>query len=224
MTHKPPFNREERYTVLKISDVSDALSIEDQETLVYFEQKIDAQREARGKAPLQCVVVEKDWPEYEPTWKAIEARVAGAAPAAEPPEMAEIERAIVRAEGEAMQAMVIRVEKMLCAKLGRQWSPSGISIESLIEALAARPAVPDEALPDFADGSYADGFNKGWNACRAAMLAANPAPAVPDGYVLVKRGVLEDFRTALAEYTDTCETLDAVDELLTAAPKPGDGT
>jgi hypothetical protein len=27
-----------------------------------------------------CVVVESDWPEYEPTWKVIEARVMGAQP------------------------------------------------------------------------------------------------------------------------------------------------
>lgn len=39
---------------------------------------------------------------------------------------------------------------------------------------ASAPNVPDIAVPDFADGSYADGFNKGWNVCRAAMLAAAP--------------------------------------------------
>lgn len=29
---------------------------------------------------MECVIVESDWPEYEPTWKAIEARVTGAQP------------------------------------------------------------------------------------------------------------------------------------------------
>lgn len=37
-----------------------------------------AGREEAGKPLLKCVVVEKDWAEYEPTWKAIEARVSGA--------------------------------------------------------------------------------------------------------------------------------------------------
>lgn len=37
-------------------------------------------REEVGKAPLECVVVESDWPEYEPTWEAIEARMTGAQP------------------------------------------------------------------------------------------------------------------------------------------------
>ena len=35
------------------------------------------QRRLKGKEPLDCVVVESDWPEYEPTWRAIEARVTG---------------------------------------------------------------------------------------------------------------------------------------------------
>ena len=36
--------------------------------------KIEMARVHEGKAPLDAVVVESDWPEYEPTWKAIEAR------------------------------------------------------------------------------------------------------------------------------------------------------
>ena len=32
-------------------------------------------RALAGKPALHCVVVEKDWPEYEPTWVDIEARV-----------------------------------------------------------------------------------------------------------------------------------------------------
>jgi len=33
-------------------------------------------RERNGKQPLECVVVESDWPEYEPTWEAIKQRMA----------------------------------------------------------------------------------------------------------------------------------------------------
>lgn len=48
----------------------------------------------------------------------------------------EREREMYHAEAEALRAkLVIDVEKLLCAALGREWSASGISIESLIEAL-----------------------------------------------------------------------------------------
>ena len=47
---------------------------------------------------------------------------------------------IARSEGDAMQAMVIRVEKMLCEKLGRNWAPAGMSVESLINDLASSQA------------------------------------------------------------------------------------
>jgi hypothetical protein len=68
--------RETRYTVLKISDIDGALSTVEKEVLVILEEKIDTFRRVRGKQPLKCVVVEHDWPEYEPTWAAIEKRVA----------------------------------------------------------------------------------------------------------------------------------------------------
>lgn len=41
---------------------------------------------------------------------------------------------------EAVLVFGIEIEKLLCAKLGIDWTPTGISIESLIERLAARPA------------------------------------------------------------------------------------
>ena len=42
-----------------------------------IQAKVGEHRTGIGKPPLDCVVVEADWPEYEPTWKAIEARVTG---------------------------------------------------------------------------------------------------------------------------------------------------
>jgi len=39
---------------------------------------------------------------------------------------------------EDVQRFAIEVEKLLCSKLGRSWSPVGISIESLINELAER--------------------------------------------------------------------------------------
>ena len=69
------FQREERYTVLKVSDIQDYLSVAEVEELIQLEQKINHSRKIAGKEPLQCVVVEHDWPEFEPTWQAIEDRV-----------------------------------------------------------------------------------------------------------------------------------------------------
>ena len=68
------FNREDRYLVLKYADLNEALSTQEQQTLLGLANKIESHRTRQGKSFLQAVVVEKDWPEYEPTWKAIEAR------------------------------------------------------------------------------------------------------------------------------------------------------
>lgn len=71
------FIREERYAVLKISDVNEALTVEECEQLIELEKKVQTCRELLGKKALDCVVVESDWPEYEPTWKSIENRSMG---------------------------------------------------------------------------------------------------------------------------------------------------
>ena len=72
------FSREDRYIVFKISDLGNSLKGDEIRRLA---REYAEQRRLKGKEPLECVVVEKDWPEYEPTWKAIEARVTGAQPA-----------------------------------------------------------------------------------------------------------------------------------------------
>ncbi len=72
------FNREERYIVFKISDLGNSLKGDEIRRLA---REYAEHRQRLRKKPLECVVVESDWPEYEPTWKAIEARVTGAQPA-----------------------------------------------------------------------------------------------------------------------------------------------
>lgn len=69
------FIREARYTVLKNKDVFRALSDCEYRILAALCQKIDAYRRDRKRGPIRAVVVEHDWPEYEPTWQAIKARV-----------------------------------------------------------------------------------------------------------------------------------------------------
>lgn len=70
-----PFKREERYVVFKIKDAEKALTPEERENLFILWSKIVEWRMDAGKGHLECVVVEADWPEYEPTWAAIEKRV-----------------------------------------------------------------------------------------------------------------------------------------------------
>ena len=72
------FMREERYIVFKMSDLGNSLKGDEIRRLA---REYAEHRQQLRKKPLECVVVEKDWPEYEPTWKAIEARVTGAQPA-----------------------------------------------------------------------------------------------------------------------------------------------
>lgn len=67
--------RENRYLIFKLSDVETALTYKEKLMLKTLAQTVDDSRKASGKIPLECVVVESDWPEYEPTWDAIERRV-----------------------------------------------------------------------------------------------------------------------------------------------------
>lgn len=69
--------RERRYLVIKYKDAVAALSGSERGLLADLTDKVYAHRTFQGKASLECVVVESDWPEYEPTWAAIEKRMDG---------------------------------------------------------------------------------------------------------------------------------------------------
>ena len=69
------FERELRYYVFKSRDVLMALNQDERQVLRELEGKVQNYRMNLGKPPLICAVVESDWPEYEPTWKAIEERM-----------------------------------------------------------------------------------------------------------------------------------------------------
>ena len=72
------FKREERYIVFKMSDMVEHFTTTEALHLARLYEIQRVGRKEAGKSELECVVVEKDWPEYEPTWQAIEARVTGA--------------------------------------------------------------------------------------------------------------------------------------------------
>ena len=68
------FKREPRYVVFKIKDIHAYLSAAQIDALQTAGETIAVGRALEGKLPFNTVVVEEDWPEFEPTWAAIEAR------------------------------------------------------------------------------------------------------------------------------------------------------
>lgn len=67
--------REIRYVVMKLKDIDKYLTTEEKDTLARIGEKIAVGRRNDGKGIFGCVVVEHQWPEYEPTWALIAARV-----------------------------------------------------------------------------------------------------------------------------------------------------
>ena len=176
------FNREERYIVFKVSDLGNSFKGDEIRKLAreYVEQ-----RRRNGKPPLECVVVESDWPEYESTWRAIEDRVTGAQPAPSIPE------GWLRAIDEALVVAHIGV-----ANESDTYEQANVKLNNLIcfhEDIATDPAVnggyklvPIEPTETFYqcfsayDGtSYSnpfdyDDFVKDWREALAATTEAKP--------------------------------------------------
>lgn len=69
--------RERRYTVFKHKDIERYLNDKEKQLLCELESTINFRRQQDGRGLLTAVVVEKDWPEYEPTWAMLEARTDG---------------------------------------------------------------------------------------------------------------------------------------------------
>ncbi|MBK5002656.1 hypothetical protein IAE37_004932 [Pseudomonas sp. S31] len=66
-----PFQREDRYIVIKRSDLAKV-------PVAYRSALVDPLFHLQAHLPQrECLVIESDWPEYEPTWAAIQARVTG---------------------------------------------------------------------------------------------------------------------------------------------------
>jgi hypothetical protein len=69
------FKREPRYVVFKLKDIKKYLHPMDQQILMELGNRIAKGRREDVKPPLNAVVVEQDWPEFEMVWAAIEARM-----------------------------------------------------------------------------------------------------------------------------------------------------
>lgn len=72
------FEREDRYIVIKRSDLANV-------PVAYRSALVDPLFHLQAHLPQrECLVIESDWPEYEPTWAAIQARVTGQPAPTEP--------------------------------------------------------------------------------------------------------------------------------------------
>jgi len=68
---------EQRYLVFKIKDLVAAdITEEERAVLNGISNKVSRSRKDRGKPEIQCLVVERDWPEWAETGMAISGRVA----------------------------------------------------------------------------------------------------------------------------------------------------
>ena len=68
--------RENRYLVLKRKDIAAAnLTKSEQICLDEICNKVNLARKARGAKPMDCVIAEKGWPEYDLVWNAIAIRM-----------------------------------------------------------------------------------------------------------------------------------------------------
>lgn len=74
---KKPFVKEPRYVVFKLKDIAAYLDDDDSRAIARIGGDIAMARRHDGKPPFNAVVVEQDWPEFEPVWAMIEARMTG---------------------------------------------------------------------------------------------------------------------------------------------------
>ena len=177
------FEREERYIVFKLSDVEEHFTPSEKQQLARLVEVQRAGREEGGKPLLRCVVVEKDWPEYEPTWKAIEARVTGAQPA---PSFADAYQGAMEEvaiwKRRALEAETLN-RKFVAeingpAYMGEPAQPAP-SIPEGWKLVPIEPTVKIRKAMHYAYWKspqlpYHDGSPELWNAAYAAMLAAAP--------------------------------------------------
>ena len=137
------FEREKRYLVFKLSDVEEHFTPGEKQQLARLAEVQRVGRSESGKPLLECVVVESDWPEYEPTWKAIETRVTGAQ--AQPaPSLASDDVSLI-SEGKTQPAQIVK--DAIIDDLQSQFDTEGItehdSGDALIRLSDAIAAVED---------------------------------------------------------------------------------
>lgn len=247
-----PFEREQRYIVFKLSDMRKHLEPSDLFNLQQIGRTVAAGREQDGKTPLQCVVVESDWPEYEPTWQAIEARMSGAQPA----QAGEVDERVAFEAWARPNGYDLRRNDVLghysSIDTSRAWSGFRAGRASLPAAQQATPEPVGEpfkveqcmqmASDEF--DAFLIGGRKG-EPPRMSMAFAStlfktiirergmfftdthPAPGVPEGFALVQSPITEAMHEAACKVLTRATGLDGLpqrmlDALAAAQAKGGE--
>jgi hypothetical protein len=186
------FEREDRYIVFRLSDLGNSLKGDEVRSLA---KEYAEQRKLRGKPLLECVVVESDWPEYEPTWRAIEARVTGAE---------ENEMKVQKLHYENISGLLIRREGALswrcplCKTEGQSSEVMRCCPECGSEEAAIPGAHPAPSFADAYQGAMEDvaiwkkraleaedlnrKFVAAINGSAYMGEPAQPAPSIPEGW------------------------------------------
>ena len=206
------FKREERYIVFKLSDVEEHFTPGEKQQLARLAEIQRVGRSEAGKPPLECVVVEADWPEYEPTWKAIEARMTGAQPA---PSFADAYQG-------AMEDVAIWKKRALEAETLNRKFIAGIN-SPMHMGEPAQPAQKAVAYLDLGVGGYMDigtdltdeqlaSLPKGRHMLGIVgtygvdgYVSAQPAPSIPEGWLRAIDEALVVAHIGVANESDTYE-------------------
>ena len=185
---KTEFQREERYVVFKVSDLGNSLKGDEIRRLA---REYAEQRRLKGKEPLECVVVEKDWPEYDLVWDMIESRMTKGQNRPEDDSLIEdIKLCMDMADGgEDSDSEEAAFFASILARIRRLEGEKKL----LKEKLAAGAGVPREAIQKMLTQLMDIAVSNGANSVSmpdeyvevAAWLCgipAQPAPSVPDGW------------------------------------------
>lgn len=117
--------RYNKYLVVKIEDILNFLSDEEQEQLNTLRNKVELERFRSGKKAQQYVCVAADWPMYEIVWGMIEAYVDG-----KPDELTRLQSELAEARAEIER---LKVKQEPVAKVAPSNDGSGIiSVEWLL--------------------------------------------------------------------------------------------
>lgn len=169
------FKREERYIVVKLKH----LAAQQRAPLANFLL-------TNGIPKVDCLVVEADWPEYEPTWAAIERRMAGQPPVTAAEELEAVlhwrdKHAVAIKERDALQQRLTE-EKTGASGIYQQLEICQKQREHLRRRLTAaeqRIAERDELLREVLE-LIDDGVGRSdieWNLiCKIRCAALNPNP------------------------------------------------
>lgn len=172
------FEREDRYIVIKRSHMTEGV-----------ERDLAMVMEGLAIDPVDAVVIEADWPEYEPVWQMIETRVSGRRPASEGTgdalrEAVSFEQAWAQKEAEGYQYGHDALENV---RFGWEIAVAALSQPSPDEG-AGEP-VNDDELTDLISDAISDSIDMDWSGSIGARAVVRALKA--EGWTVVSKGATD---------------------------------